>query len=346
VANLIMKSPDFFREVERGKILPLYYFYGPESWLVEEALNKIRKKALNPATQEFNREVFDAQESSLNAILQSLQVFPAHSPRRLVVIRQADVLWKKSPAPFIEYFLTPNSSTCAVFIGEKADLRTKFFQALEKNGAVIPFYHPYETELIRFVRSQAEQLDCSISEEALSMLLERVGPNLRDLQLELQKLSLKPGTKKNIKEEDVLALTDDIREEGPFELPRAVGHLDWKKAFRLVQKNLQQGDSPLLLLSLIIRQFRLLRRARELREEGCSRKEVEAKLRIMPQRADDFWKQADNFSPSTLKKIWPLTREADQELKSSPADKGVILEKYLWNLHFLGRSEVRKSPRR
>jgi DNA polymerase-3 subunit delta len=336
----MMKSQELFQEIDGGKILPLYYFYGPEEWLIEEALKKIKEKALNPATLDFNREVLDAEEDFPEAILGSLQVFPLNSPRRLVVIRQADVIWSKGPAPYFDYFANPNPSTCAVFIGEKVDLRTKFFQALEKNGAVVSFYPPYERELIRWIRFQAEQLGHSISDEALSLLLERIGPNLQELKLELQKLTLQPGTKKFIQEEDVLALTEDIREESPFELPWAVGHLDWEKSLRLLRKNLQQGNPPLLLLSLILRQLRLIRRARELRVESCSKKEVETKLRILPQRANDFWKQVDKLSPSALEQIWPLTRETDLELKSSRLDKGLILEKYLWDLFFLGRGKI------
>jgi hypothetical protein len=47
----------------------------------------------------------------------------------------------------------------------------------------------------------------------------------------------------------------------------------------------------------------------------------------------------DKLSPSALEQIWPLTRETDLELKSSRLDKGLILEKYLWEMFFLGRSK-------
>jgi DNA polymerase-3 subunit delta len=203
---------------------------------------------------------------------------------------------------------------------------------LEKNGAVVSFYPPYEKELHRWIRLQAKQLGHPISEEAVILLLERVGPHLRELQLELQKLALKPGAKKTIQEEDVLALTEDVRQESPFEIPWAVGLLDREKALRLLRKNLEQGEPPLLLFSLILRQLRLIWRGRGLKAEGSSKKEVEAKLRILPQRAGSFWHQVDKFSAAALEQIWPLTRETDRELKSSRLDKGLILEKYLWDL--------------
>jgi DNA polymerase-3 subunit delta len=331
-----MKSQELFQEIEEGKIYPLYYFFGPEKWLIEEALERIQAKVLRPATSDFNRVVLDAQEDIAQEILESLQVFPLNSPRRLVIIRQADIIWAKKPAPYFDYFANPNPLTCTVFLGEKADLRAKFFQGLEKNGAIVSFYPLPEREINRWICLQARQLGLSISEGAITLLVERVGPHLRDLKLEVQKLALKPGANQSIREEDILALTEDTRDENPFEMAWAVGLLDWEKALRLLRKNLQQGEPPLLLLSSILRQLRLIWRARELRARGSSKKEIEGKLRILPLRASRFWPQVDKFSSEAIEKIWPLTREADQELKSSRLDKDLILEKYLWDLFLVG----------
>ena len=169
--------------------------------------------------------------------------------------------------------------------------------------------------------------------------MDRVGENLQELKLELQKLSLQPGGMNRIGEKNVLALTEDTRNETPFELPLAVGRLHLKETMRLLKKNLQQGDPPLLLFSLIVRQLRLIRRAHELRANGFSKKEVEAKLKILHWRAEDFWGQVEKFPVSLLKQLWPLILETDQELKSNRSDKGLLLEKILWNLHLLARGE-------
>jgi len=331
-----MKAQEFFRDVERGDLRPFYYLYGPERGLIEEALNKIKEKALNPATREFNFEILDAKEHTEETILASFQIFPVRSPRRLVVIQQADLVWNKATSSYIDYFLSPNPLTCAVFLGEKADLRTKFFQALEKKGATIPFYPPSEGELIHWIHLQIKQLDHQISEEAVALLMERVGPNLKELKLELQKLALRKRGEGQIAEEDVLNLTEDMRSENPFEFPPAVARLDLKGMLRLLRKNLQQGEPPLLLFLLTVRQLRLIRRAQDLKSGGCSKKEIETRLRIFPRKAEDFWEQVENFPLSSLDQLWLLNLEADQKLKTSYLEKGLLLEKYLWDLYFHG----------
>ena len=327
-----MKASDFFREVRQGNLFLLCYFWGPEKWLIDEAVKRIEEKALVPATRDFNREILDAGETSAESILASLQAFPVRSPRRLVIIRQADQAWEKNPQPFLDYFQNPNPRTCAVFIGERADLRTRFFQTLEKKGIVVPFYPPFERELSRWIHTQAEQLGYSLTEDAVTLLVERVGANLREIQVELQKLALGKSPGKRVEEKDVLALTEDTRSESPFEFPQAVGRLNLRESLRLLHKNLQQGESPVLLFSLLVRQLRLIRRARNLRAEGLGKKEIEGKLRIHPRNAESFWRQAENFSPSLLESLWKRTLQADQRLKGSRAEKRLVLEEYLLGL--------------
>ncbi len=135
---LEMKAQDFFHHLERGNLLPLYYFYGTERGLIDEALDRVEEKAIAPPTRDFNLKIFDAKEDPEETILDSLQVFPVRSPRTLIVIHQADSILRKESSPYTGYFSNPNPLTCLVFVGEKVDLRTKFFQALEKRGLRSP----------------------------------------------------------------------------------------------------------------------------------------------------------------------------------------------------------------
>ncbi len=52
----------------------------------------------------------------------------------------------------------------------------------------------------------------------------------------------------------------------------------------------------------------------------------------MPRSAQDFWKQVDRFPPSLLESLWRLTLKADQGLKLSRSDKGLLLEEYILTL--------------
>ncbi len=327
-----MKAQDLFQDIRRGKIEPLYYFYGPERWFIKNVLERIRERVLTPATQDLNQQVFDAGEDSPDIILAALEIFPIASPQRMVVIHNADAIWKQHSAIFIHYFENLNPSTCAIFIGEKADSRAKFFRILAEKGKLVAFYPLSEREQTQWIRSQAKQLGNPITNEAITMLLERVGSSSAELNLELEKISLRKKRGQSIEEEDVVEMTGITRTETPFDLSRALGRTDWRYTVRLLHRNLEQGESPLFLLALVLRQLRLIWRAMEMQKTGCLKKEIESQLRIHPRTAHDFWKQVEDFPLSTLRELWPLTQKIDEALKSSRAPRGLLLERYLWDL--------------
>jgi DNA polymerase III subunit delta len=334
-----MRSQEFHLELERGNILPLYYFYGPERNMIGEALSRIEEKILSPATREFNREIVDAEETGIQPILDKIHTLPLGASRRLVVIRQADGFWKKPSAALLSYFEAPTPSACAVFVGEKADLRTKFFTTLEKKGATVTFYPPSTQEIVRWLRAQGQQAGNPLSEEGAFLLLEMVGPNLQDLKAEIQKVcsSLPRGQK--MESADIEKLTENTSLVSPFDLPKAVGRLDLKKALGLLRKALEQGEAPTLLLALVLRHLRMVRKAQEWRRKGISPRDIESRLRVHPREAAGFWEQVRIVPPLFWAEAWKISLETDRALKSSRGDKEMLLEEYLWNLNRLGRQK-------
>ena len=322
--------------------MPLYYFYGPEKSLIREALSRIEEKILHPTTREFNREIVDAEETEIQTILDKIHTLPLGDSRRLVVIRQGDGIWKKPSSALLSYLESPTLSACAVFVGEKADLRTKFFQTLEKKGATVAFYPPSAPEILRGLKVLAQQAGQALSEDAAFLLLEMVGPNLQDLHAEIQKICASLPRGRRIEAADIEKLTENTRWESPFELPKAIGRLDLKRVLGLFRKALEQGEPPSLLLALILRHLRMLRKAQEWKRNGLSPREIESRLHIHPREAAGFWEQVRTIPPLFWGKVWKISMETDRALKSSRGDKEMLLEEYLWSLHRLGRQ---KKPR-
>ena len=327
-----MKAQDLFQNIRQGKIEPLYYFYGPERWFIKDALEKIQERILDPRTQDLNRQVFDGEKDDPDAILAALEMFPVASPRRMIVIQNADAIWKRHSLGFVRYFESLNPSSCTVFVGEKADSRARFFRVLAEKGKLIGFYPLSEKEQAQWIRTQARQLGNPITDRAIMILLERVGSSLAEINLELQKMSLGKKQGQSIEEEDVAEMTGNTRPGIPFDFPRALHRTGWRNALRLLHRNLEQGESPLLLLSLVLRQLRLIWRSAEMQRGGVRKKEIEGHLRIHPRAVQEFWKQAEEFPPGVLRELWPLTQKIDLALKSSRVSKNLLLERYLWDL--------------
>ena len=114
----------------------------------------------------------------------------------------------------------------------KVDRRKSFYKTVEKLGSVEAFAAlslddkewaaKAEDAALKALRTQKKQ----ISDEALAELVTNVGPNLRQLHNEIEKLSLYVGERAEIEVADVRAIVTRNKQARAFALADAVGNRD------------------------------------------------------------------------------------------------------------------------
>src|SRR3990170_3378159 len=123
---------DILKELEKGKVLPVYFFCGSEKLLMEEALKKVEALVVDPATRCFNYNMFQGSEAAAETVIEVAQSMPMMAKKRLVVVKDIDKFSAAELEKLGRYLKDPSPYTCLVLIAEKADMRKGFFQALKE----------------------------------------------------------------------------------------------------------------------------------------------------------------------------------------------------------------------
>ena len=76
-----------FRSLSKGELAPVYYLYGLEDVLKDEAVRAILDRALDPAMREFNLDQRSAAQLDPEEIHALCNTLPMMAQRRVVVIR-------------------------------------------------------------------------------------------------------------------------------------------------------------------------------------------------------------------------------------------------------------------
>jgi DNA polymerase-3 subunit delta len=143
----------------------------------------------------------------------------------------------------------------------------------------------------------------------------------------MEKISLYRQSKTGIIErEDVLVVLGSERDQSVFDLIRKIGVKDLEGALKTLKKILESGDHPLLILTLLIRQYRLLWRAKELQERGITPREILKTLGVHPYYGQALLKQAGNYSEEQLQESFSLFKEVDSSLKENYHAPHLLLE--------------------
>lgn len=327
-----MKPAEFDRILKEQKIAPLLLLYGEETFLLDRTLEQILDAVVLPADRDFNFQLFRGREARGSAILDSVRTLPVFASRRLVLIREADHLPAAEAEILLPYLANPAPESVLVLIAEKIDARRKFYQEFRKHGQMVEFRPFYANQIPVFVKEQARAVGRSFTEDALALFCRRVGSNLQEVHGELVKLFSYLGGNSLADVADVAAVVSDTRVDSIFDLTNAIGQKRTDEALRLLNRLIQEGVAPLLILNMLTRHFRQLWMAHELLAQHVPTQEIARRIGANPYFLDAILAQARRFSPLRYRQAFEMFLQTDLALKSSGAHPVVNMENLLLDL--------------
>lgn len=327
-----MKPPEFQRAVETGRIPPLLFLYGEESYLLERAYHQVLDKVVDEASRDFNLQIFTGRETSPEVILDSCRTLPLFAACRLVVVKDADLLKADDLARFLPYLKDPVPETVLLFVGRAIDGRMTFFREFKKYGTLVEFRPLYENQIPEFVRETAKTAGKEFTEGGLALFCRRMGTGLGEIQSELNKLLAYVGKQPLIDVSDVAQVVSDTRAESVFDLINAIGKRNSTDALRLIDRMLDDGEPPLRILSMVTRHLRQLWQTSELLRLGVERGDMARHMRINPYFLDGLIGQSKKFSPEEFQRAFDALLEVDLALKSSGGHPTALMEQLVFKL--------------
>lgn len=208
----------------------IYFFYGDEDYNIEQEIKKLKKKLLDKSFASMNFKT--SNNPSFPDLISLLRTQPMMFGNLMIVISCEDYFSKAFEDKQLEEItkaLEDNvESLCVVFTavlprneGKKVDSRKKIYKILTKYAQSQEFstFKTYKLDDIsNWISKEAKKHDITLEKDAILMLIEQVGNNLRELAKELEKLKLlaypdTKVTKKMVKEicisnEDLFGFAD------------------------------------------------------------------------------------------------------------------------------------------
>jgi DNA polymerase-3 subunit delta len=182
-----------FRSLAKGQLSPVYYLYGSEDVLKDEAVRAILERALDPAMREFNLDQRSAAQLDPEEVYTLCNTLPMMADRRVVVIREIEAWRRKTKArsEFLRYLERPSPETLVVLVqgsGEESEdkelARTCYTVRLEPLPA---------ERAVKWVLHRAGVLGLNLDSAAADHLVRSVGSELAALSSELAKLASLPA---------------------------------------------------------------------------------------------------------------------------------------------------------
>jgi DNA polymerase-3 subunit delta len=343
---------------DMSKLRPGYILAGDEIFLLDRCRAAVLKAFVQPDLRDFCLSDLDLTQSSIFEVLDRAQTPSLMAPFQVVFIRNVRQLYtrgakKEEFAALDRYFQSPNPQALLLFIADflriPADTRrmdlddkNRFERLTETLGAhcgMVELARVSEEDAMRWTAAKAREAGLQMEADAARELVDALGADMMLVSSELEKLLLYTAGRGRITLGDVETMVLSAKQRTLYELTDAISARDRVRALVLLQGLLNSSDAGedaaighLYMLARTFRQM-LVILEKNVRDSRAIWQALWQGFRMPPFAADDLIRQARRYkSRRELTRALRLVARADVELRSSPPDKRLVLERLVYEL--------------
>lgn len=318
--NVIEKS------IAEDQFSPIYFFYGDEPYLIQQAYQFLRTSALNGVPSDFNFNMYFSSEAEIQSVKDEVETLPMMAHRRVVMLREVEELsdrdWELL-RPIIE---NPVSSTVMILVGGKIDKRKKIFKLLLEQSTHVEFHRPFENQIPGWITQISKAHGMSIRADAVQLVQRLVGNHLFEIESELKKLKEFCSPRTDIQLEDVAQCVSSSREESVFALTASIARGDRSQSLIQIVQLLDQGQNEMGLVSLVARHIRILLMIKSGQQMGLAGQRLAIHAQVPNYYLMEYVEQARQWTVHKLEMALLVLSETDKAIKSSPLSTHIWLE--------------------
>ena len=335
-----MDRKDFNQLLSQRKIPSVLLFEGEEEHLKQTALKALSDRLLPEGLEDLNRTVLEGAET--DQIIAAAETLPFMADRRLVIVRDHPALIARSEADerLLEYLPSvPASSVLLFYCTHKPDARKKLYSAVKKLNGIVTFSPLKDRELASFVTAAFRDQGKECDERTAEYLVFTSGSDLNQLLAEVAKISSHNLDSTSVSPDEVAALATPSLECTVFQMVDAVVARQSSRAFALLQNQLKQGADRMYILSMLLRQFRLLQHVKIMQFEKRTQEEIRSALGVPPFALNQYLRQASFYTGGQVKQAVKICFDTEYAVKSGKMNQDGALEAAILKILYLSENE-------
>jgi DNA polymerase III subunit delta len=353
----------FVSEIEaaaagKGSLRPGYVLAGDEIFLVDRCREAVLKAFVPPDLKDFCLSDLDLSSTPIFDVLDRAQTPSLMAPFQVIFVRNVRQLYtrgaKKDEFAALErYFKSPNPQALLIFVADflriptdtrrmEMDDKNRFERLTETLGehcGMIELARVGEEDAMRWAVVTAQAAETKLEPDAARELVDALGADMMLIASELEKLLLYTSGRGRITLGDVETMVLAAKQRSLYELTDAISSRNTALALALLHGLLNSSDAGedaaighLYMLARTFRQM-LVIVEKNVRDSRAIWQALWQGFRMPPFAADDLIRQARRYkSRRELTRAIRLIARADLELRSSPPDKRLVLERLVYDL--------------
>lgn len=339
-----MNYNDFIKLINEENLKPVYLFLGDENYLMNKAIDRIKKKYISEAFETLNFVVIDGKESDFDDIVNACETLPFMSKKKIVIIRDISKILENGSENLGKeiglYVEKLEDYLCLIIMDRSNNFKktSSIYRRIKKLNGVVEFESLRGRDLNWWIDENFKKHGKKISNGNISYLIAKStyseygsDKTLYDLENELLKVvdytKEEQVTKKDIDTVLIKTLDTNI-----FNLLNSINKRDSEEALKIFNEMHMANEPIPRILYMIIRQIRLMLMYKLYKTRGYGEKECQKKMQISSFEFRKLSNQAKDFTEKDLKKSLNHILEIDIKQKTTSQNEKLALEILIINL--------------
>jgi len=341
-----------------GKLRAGYVLAGDELFLLDRCRAAVLKAFVPADLRDFCLSDLDLSTTSIFEVLDRAQTPSLMAPFQVIFVRGVRQLYTRGAkkdefAALDRYFQSPNPQALLLFVADfvripsdarrmELDDKNRYERLTETLGehcGMVELARVTEEDAMRWAVATAQDAGAKLEPDAARELVDALGADMMLVASELEKLLLYATGRGKITLGDVETMVLSAKQRTLYELTDAISARDRVRALGLLQGLLNSSDAGeegaighLYMLAKTFRQM-LVILEKNVRDSRAIWQALWQGFRMPPFAAEDLIRQARRYkSRRELTRALRLVARADLELRSSPPDKRLVLERLIYEL--------------
>ena len=174
----------FSADMRNDNLKKVLFMYGPEQYLVKWAVESIKKKYVNQASEVMDFVVIEDEHIEAENIIEACETFSMFSEKRVIWVKDYAPLMtdgiprgysESSITSLIEYVEHSNDNALLIFSCERPIGKSKLVKAIKKASSWYEFVSLSRPELMSFAAKRFRSAGVEIKPAEMSMLINSTG---------------------------------------------------------------------------------------------------------------------------------------------------------------------------
>jgi DNA polymerase-3 subunit delta len=310
-----------------------YLLWGEEEYIIDQEIDSIIEQLKTESGEEPERISLDADELSTSELMQSLDFSPLFASRRVVVVKKPFWLAKSNRKTrkmeeawqvIKDYLNQTWAGQTLILTFPEHNSSNPLVKLLDKKAQVIPCKKPDSKSLAAWITKEFRQYQREANPSAINLLV-KSGQNMYYLKNTIAKVCLMVDNR-TINEVDVANQLDLRNEINIFKLTDALLSRNLPLSLKAYKQLLSQGQPPVLLLNMMVRQFATMAKIKGYLERGLSKEQIEEITGQKEFFVRKMIEKSRNFSRIELRQLFTAFLETDNGFKTSGKDQRILIE--------------------